>query len=197
MRVRPLEGVGQGSNPLIAAVGLAESVVGQALAVSKAPLNSCAAPAARRRCSRTPRTLAPARAWRSRPTRRSSAWHGPSATTRRPSWPLDPRRRGEDARAPPARDPQAHRGRGARRRQGRASYDVTATGAADTVREATKPRQERRPQDHRRNQAHRPRQVATRASPAPSGSATVPWRPTATLRSPATRRSPRRRSPAS
>ena len=48
---------------------------------------SCAVPAARRRSSRTPRTPAPPRRWRSRPTRRSSASPAPSATTRRRSWP--------------------------------------------------------------------------------------------------------------
>ena len=42
---------------------------------------SCAAPAARRRCSRTPRTPAPPRRWRSPPTPRSSGSRSASATT--------------------------------------------------------------------------------------------------------------------
>ena len=48
---------------------------------------SCAAPAARRRCSRTPRTPAPPRRSRSRPTPRSSSSPARSATRRRRSWP--------------------------------------------------------------------------------------------------------------
>ena len=50
---------------------------------------------------------------------------------------VDPRRRAEDARARPARDPQAdRRRRRAPTSRATPSYDVTTTGAADAVREA-------------------------------------------------------------
>ena len=51
-----LKALDQGSNPLMAVVGLLETAAGQVLALGKTPFISCAAPAARRRSSRTPRT---------------------------------------------------------------------------------------------------------------------------------------------
>ena len=84
--------------------------------------------------------------------------------------------------------------------KGERSYDVTATGAADTVREASKPAKNAA----RKTTAATKRTAATRTPQGrqpprarPSGSATVPRRPTAASRSPAMRRSPRRRSPTS
>ena len=69
-----------------AVIGVVETAVGQALALAKTPVRPrCAAPAARRRCSRTPRTPARPRRWRSPRTRRSSGSPRPSATTPRPS----------------------------------------------------------------------------------------------------------------
>ena len=74
---------------------------------------------------------------------------------------VDPRRRGEDARARPARDPQADRRRRRADVKGDPSYDITTTGAADAVREAgARPRRPRaRP---------RPRPSAPPARPARS-----------------------------
>ena len=96
---------------------------------------SCAAPAARRRCSRTPRTPAPPRRWRSRRTPRSSASRARSATSRPRSSPrrsAPTRRRCSSAilrEIPKLTDAVVRADV-----EGDPSYDVTKTGAADAAR---------------------------------------------------------------
>ena len=131
---------------------------------------SCAAPAARRRCSRTPRTPAPPRRWRSRPTRRSSAWPAPSATTRRPSWPrrscADEEKMLERVLREIPKLTDAVVGADVK---GKPSYDVTTTGAADAVREpARRPRRPRaRPARHQAHRAPGPQGPGRRAGRGP------------------------------
>ena len=80
---RRLGELGQGSNPLQAVVGARrERASARRSPSARRRSTSCAAPAARRRCSRTPRTPPRPRRWRSRPTRRSSAWPRPPATSK-------------------------------------------------------------------------------------------------------------------
>ena len=74
--------LGPSGNPLLAGIGFIEGVAEPgAGAVEDAARPRARGAAARRRCSRTPRTPAPPRRWRSRPTPRSSTWPGRSATT--------------------------------------------------------------------------------------------------------------------
>ena len=81
--------------------------------------------------------------------------------------------------------------------KGERSYDVTATGAADSVREAGKPAKNaaRKTTAATKRPSRRVRKPPADARA--GGTATVPGRPATTSRSLATRRSPRRRSPAS
>ena len=136
---RRLQELGEGPNPVMAVVGAVQAGVGQALALGKAPFDLLRGSGGEEKVLRTPRTLARARAWRSRLTGRSSAWHGQSATTRRPSCRVIRADEEKMLERLLREIPKLTEAVVRADVKGERSYEVTATGAADTVREASRP----------------------------------------------------------
>ena len=79
--------LGQGGNPIQAGLGVAESVIAQALALGKTPIDLLRGSGGEEKVLKNAKDAARPRRSRSRPTRRSSSSRAPSATTRRRAWP--------------------------------------------------------------------------------------------------------------
>ena len=104
---------------------------------------SCAATAAPRRCSRTPRTPPRPRRWRSRPTRRSSAWPRPPATSKTAQLAASILADEEKMLARVLREiPKLTEAV-----LGGKSFDIATTGAGETVKRAAEGDQARRAPD--------------------------------------------------
>ena len=163
---RRLKELGAGSNPLQAVVGLAETVVGQALALGKTPLDLLRGSGGEEKVLKNAKDAAATEALEIATytaLERLASAVGDDETAQAGG--LDPRRRGEDARARPARDPEADRRRRARRRRRRPLL---------------------RPRHHRRRRG-RPAKVAAqaparcRASPRPRARSRAPSPPRSDL----------------
>ena len=106
---------GQGGNPLTAAVGVVESVVGQALALGKTPFDLLRGSGGEEKVLKNAKDAYASEAleiatYTAIERLAQAVGDDETAAAGR----VDPRRRGEDARACPARDPQAHGRRRAR-----------------------------------------------------------------------------------
>ena len=190
--------LGQGGNPLTAAVGVVESVVGQALALGKTPFDLLRGSGgeekvlknAKDACASEALEIATYTAIERLADRRRGRRDGHAGR-------VDPRRRGEDARACPARDPQAHRRRRARRRQGQSVLRRDQDGRGRRRPRRRQGRRREGTRDRHTRQAHGPPGAqGPRRRPRRGRRSRAPSRPRATWRSPATTSSPRRRSSA-
>ena len=173
---RRLKTLDQGSNPFMAssASGKISSVRRSRWARHR--LIFCGVPVVRRRCSRTPRTPARLRRWRSPRTRRLSGSPALSAIPRPPSW----RRRSVPMRKMLQRIlreiPKLTDAVVGADVKGNASYDVTTTGAADVPTLPRRPRRQRarRP---RRPSASLVKPARSRGSHRPRVRSRGPWPP--------------------
>jgi ferritin-like metal-binding protein YciE len=193
-----LEALGHGSNPLRMVVGVAEAVFGQALALGKAPLDLL------RGSGGEAEVLKNAKDAYASESLEIATYTAIERLARSV---------GDDETAKLAASIRADEEKMLERLlreipklaeavvregvKGKPSYDVTATGAADTIREASKPTTNAADKTTvaTKRSARRVRNSpgAARAERQLKG----PWRPTAISRSPTMRRSPWTRSPAS
>ena len=127
----------QGGNPLMAVVGAAETVIGQALALGKTPLDLLRGSGGEEKVLKNAKDAAATEALEISHLHGDRA-PGPRRRRRHDGDPrrVHPRRRGEDARARAGRDPKLADAVVGADVRGNGSYDVTKTGAADTTRAA-------------------------------------------------------------
>ena len=186
------------ANPLMAVVGVVETVVGQALALGKTPFDLLRGSGGEEKVLKNAKDACATEALE---IATYTAIERLAALGRRrrdgQAGRVDPRRRGEDARARPARDPEAHRRR-RRAPTSRASRPTTSPRPARPTPSArpARPPRTRRARPPPRPSAPRARPARSRASRRPRARSRAPWPPRATSRSRATTRSPPTRSSA-
>ncbi len=176
---RRLKALGQGENPLQAIVGLAETVVGQVLALGKTPLDLLRGSGGEEKVLKNAKDTAATEALEIATYTRARARRPRRRRRRdRDAGGLDPRRRGEDARARPARGPEARGRRRARRRRRRSLLRPRH----HRCRRGRQARDQRRPAVARLRRAHRRRgrrrrcRRATTTSPRRCAATSAPTR---------------------
>ena len=189
--------LGQGGNPLTAAVGVVESVVGQALALGKTPFDLLRGSGGEEKVLKNAKDAYASEALEIATytaIERLAQAVGDNETAR-----LAASIRADEEKMldrvlreiPKLTDAVVRA-----EVKGDPSYDVTKTGAADAVRDAGGPPMRRHARPARAPSAPPARPARSRASRAPRARSRAPSRPKAIWRSPATTRSPRTRSSA-
>ena len=190
--------LGHGGNPLTYAVGAVESVVGQALALGKAPFDLLRGSGGEEKVLKNAKDACASEALEIATytaIERLARAVGDDETARlAASIRSDEQKMLERVlREIPKLTDAVIRAKV----KGDPSFDVTTTGAADAVREAGKAVNETARTTGTRAKRSAARPARSRASPRPKGRSRAPSRPRATSRSRATTRSPPRRSSAS